>query len=252
MNNLCEKVHESLTSDSGSLSNELRNHCQNCPECSQLLVAFHELQHSRKSVTAKEASSITAINAAVKKAVNHSTNHSIKTALIAFTLVSSLAIGGLVFYRQQYQQTRPEKLSITSVETTKAVTTTQTNEDSAPLIIQIASGCEAIITKSSAYEVNKNQLNLLNGSATINAKKTPVKVRTSQAIIEMANAQCSVSTEADKIEIKVISGKISVTASEKGEKIILSQGQNWTPEQDAIDKVGTLLISPDSEDITVE
>jgi ferric-dicitrate binding protein FerR (iron transport regulator) len=68
----------------------------------------------------------------------------------------------------------------------------------------------------------------------------------------MANAQCSVSTEADKIEIKVISGKISVTASEKGEKIILSQGQNWTPEQDAIDKVGTLLISPDSEDITVE
>ncbi|PKL51270.1 MAG: hypothetical protein CVV42_00020 [Candidatus Riflebacteria bacterium HGW-Riflebacteria-2] len=66
MTRICEKFVEEITSGSGSVSDELKQHLASCSVCREAFESVRQLKDARKPLTGKEAASIAGILKAVQ------------------------------------------------------------------------------------------------------------------------------------------------------------------------------------------
>jgi hypothetical protein len=253
MAKICEQLREALLNQPGSLSQELKTHSQTCPECQAIVAALKDLKASRTGLSAKEATSVAAIQKAIGSSpAPQSTKSSLGKGIMITALAAVIGTGAYFFNSTAGQSQAPEKIYITSGNKNIPAKETQINLDSYKFV-EFSPGIKAAIEQLSSVDVSSQSLSLIQGKASVtseNPNKTFV-VKTPLAKISISGGSCKIEAGPANLKITVESGEIKVLQQNTDEPLTLQPGQEWiiSPEQDTIEPVGTLLVSPDDEEL---
>ncbi len=141
MTRICEKFIEEITSGSGSVSDELKQHLASCSACREAFESVRQLKDARKPMTGKEAASIAGILKAVQTGASSSAATSsgattgagsmiLKPLILALCLLSVI---GVMILQNKTPETMPETPTngiTTAIETkTESVTAADVDEN---------------------------------------------------------------------------------------------------------------------------
>ena len=141
MTRICEKFIEEITSGSGSVSDELKQHLASCSACREAFESVRQLKYARKPMTGKEAASIAGILKAVQTGASSSAATSsgattgagsmiLKPLILALCLLSVI---GVMILQNKTPETMPETPTngiTTAIETkTESVTAADVDEN---------------------------------------------------------------------------------------------------------------------------
>ena len=254
MAKICDKLREAILTSSDSLPQELKKHSQVCPECQAIVATLKDLKASRTGLNAKEAAAVAAIQKTIAgQPVAPTGPSSLGKGIIITSLTAAIGIGAYFFGPAEEPKKTPEKVHITTTQDIYP-TTKQPRESSASFkIINFSPGNKAVINKSVKFEATEQNLNLLQGKATVSSenKNKAFTVTTPLARIFVSNGSCKIEAGPSRLKITVESGEVKVIPDHTNESLSLKPGQEWniSPEQDIMDPDGTLLISPNDKEI---
>jgi len=141
MTRICEKFIEEITSGSGSVSDELKQHLASCSACREAFESVRQLKDARKPMTGKEAASIAGILKAVQTGASSPAATSsgattgagsmiLKPLILALCLLSVI---GVMILQNKTPETMPETPTngiTTAIETkTESVTAADVDEN---------------------------------------------------------------------------------------------------------------------------
>ncbi|GAB4280415.1 MAG: hypothetical protein Kow0029_24970 [Candidatus Rifleibacteriota bacterium] len=282
MGRICEKLVEELSSATDSLSSELQSHILTCPECQKAVAGVNALRAARKGLTAKEAASIASIAAAVKAeaATGASASSTGSSAATAGKLVAAIALAGIigagifcfngseeakiagkpVIMKSVATVENPQEVYITTAESSGAGSTTlELDMDSGSKlvtedqVIELPDSGDIRVKSPSVFNHSGERFTLLKGEARINAlnRGAVLEVSTPLADIMISSASAVVFSNENEVKIVVESGELKARLNGSNEEVILKSGQELSisPEKDTINPIGTIMVSPDQEDI---
>lgn len=272
MAKICENLIEEITSGSEVLSQEMQSHVLTCPDCQQTISSVKNLKAARKGPTAKEAAAMASILTAVKTQAAASSAAAATSSAPGSSLVPVVAL--LVVVASAVLLFKPDSTSVAyKTDAGQEVMITSAEDlasGSAAVIngIDLDSGAESEFknidlpektslkaASNSVFDHSDHGVTLLRGHLEVSADRegSEFVVETPLARMILKKGRAAIVASDKNLEITVLDGELVVERDEKGESSqILKKGQQWTisPEKDTIDSVGTLIVSPDQEDLT--
>lgn len=282
MARICEKLIEEISSGPGSLTRELQSHILTCPSCQETVNTIKSLKKARKGFTAKEAASIAAITSAVKKAAVGTTAASAATkassyskpAFMAIALAALVATASLFLSSEKpiipsvptptqalnsIAQDSDQEVYITTAEDATLSSATEINIDSGSKLatenklVELSENSKINVKCPSVYNHSNENFTLIKGVIEIEAmdRTTPLEISTPLAEMVIMNGSAEIVATGTNLRIMVKAGEVKIRPAGSDKEIILKAGQEWniSPEKDTIDAVGTILVSPDKEDL---
>lgn len=259
MAKICEKLIEEISSNPDSLSQEMQKHILTCSECRASIEAVKKLKSARKGLSAKEASSIATILTAVKNSApdaNADTlpNTTSLTGVATVFIAALVAITALVLAPNDNQQKPIGKdFSDKEFTTPKMANDEIKRVESEYMTIEPFADARIKLETGADFSSSNSGFTLSNGHAIIEAqnRKKSLTIETPLATIELKGAKAEITSSANGLKIKVETGEVRVIQKDDQSELLLTPGQSWSisAEKNNQDAVGTILVSPDQEDI---